>query len=156
MCEAASGKARITMDLEDPIPNFAIEPDRRPRVPEPPPVRLVTIDDAHLIAMAGVERELDVFYLRILKFEREAGSIYPVYCAENFRLIFDVHEPPVARDDLRPLGIEVPSLLSIEQRLIEAKMEYTRVRSLMPAHESLVLLDPAGNWIEISESHPIG
>jgi hypothetical protein len=138
------------MELEDTNPNITIEQDRRAKVPEPPPVRLLTIDDAQLIAPAGVESQLDIFYVGILGFERDADSIYPIYVAENFRLIFDIFEPPIVRTDFRAIGIEVASLAIIEQKMIEATMEYTRVRSLM-GHDSLALLDPAGNWVEISE-----
>jgi len=34
-------------------------------------------------------------------------------------------------------------------KLIEAKIEYTRQRALLAGRESLLLLDPAGNWVEL-------
>ena len=34
---------------------------------------------------------------------------------------------------------------------MEAKIEYVRQRTLTPGEESLVLLDPAGNWVELVE-----
>jgi hypothetical protein len=129
--------------------------DRRPRIPEPLPVRLVTIDDAHLPAGAGCEVELDEFYLGILGFEREPGDSLLGYRAENFNLIFDVLEPPIVRDDMRPLGIEVLSLADAEAKIIEAKIDYERQRGLHPGQESLLLQDPAGNWIELTAAAPI-
>jgi hypothetical protein len=144
------------MELESVQAPFAPQPDRRARIPEPPPVRLLTIDDAHLPAAAGAEVRLDEFYVGLLAFERQPDSEFPVYRAENYRLVFDVAEPPLSRDDFRPLRIEVPSLQAAEQRLIESEVEYTRQRGLAPGSESLALLDPAGNWLEITEGRRIG
>lgn len=139
------------MELNSPQTTFTPTRDTRSRVPEPPPVRLLTIDDAHLPAPAGVEVELDAFYAGILKFEREAHSHFPVYRSETFRLIFDVLEPPIGRDHLRPTRIEVPSLRQVELKLIDAQIEYVRQRGLLVRQESLALRDPAGNWVEVAE-----
>lgn len=171
------------MELE-PAPATEFEPlaDRRPRMAEPLPVRLVSVDDVRLSAPAGAERELDAFYVVLLGFEREdvdlkenqrprphveplaggsrQGATAPplvlVYRAENFRLRFQTVEPPVARESLRAQGIEVPSLAEAEARLIEAEIEYTWERGLVPGRESLLLQDPAGNWVELVESRPTG
>jgi len=58
---------------------------------------------------------------------------------------------PINRQDLRPLAIEVPSLAHAEQKLIEEETEYIRQRGLLPGQDALILIDPAGNWIEIAE-----
>jgi catechol 2,3-dioxygenase-like lactoylglutathione lyase family enzyme len=143
------------MDL-DPVENpFVPATDRRLRIPEPPPVRLLTVDDARLPAPAGIEVELDAFYVGLFGFERDTKSEFPTYRAENFRLIFDVLEPPIIRDDFRPLRFAVPSLEAAEKKLLDAEIEYTRQRALLPGQESLALLDPAGNWIEISEGRTV-
>ncbi|HSU65957.1 MAG TPA: hypothetical protein VLJ39_03745 [Tepidisphaeraceae bacterium] len=139
------------MELESPTSPFTPKFDPRPRVPEPPPVRLATIADAHLPAAAGSEPQLDAFYVGLFSFEREPSSEFPVYRSETFRLLFDILEPPIRRDDLRPLRIEVPSLRTTEQKLLDAEIEYTRQRGLLAGQESLALLDPAGNWLEIAE-----
>ena len=56
----------------DPVQNeIDLEEDRRPKIEEPPPVRLISIDDCVLWAAAGLERQLDEFYVGLLKFERE-------------------------------------------------------------------------------------
>jgi len=143
------------MELDHPSTEYQPTADRRPRVFEPPPVRLAAVDDARLPAPAGVEVQLDAFYLGLLRFERDPESHFPVYRAENFRLHFDVHEPPVRRQDMRPLCIVVPSLAELGPKLIDGEIEYTRQRGLLPAQEALVLLDPAGNWVEITESHEL-
>lgn len=128
--------------------------DRRPRVPEPLPVRLITVADARLPSAAGLERQLDAFYVGLLQFERDTrgGDDHPIaYRADNFTLHFDVQEPPVRRADLRPLAVEVPSLAALEDKLIQAEQVYERRRGLLPGEVSLVLLDPAGNWVEAVE-----
>ena len=137
------------MELESPPREYKPTIDRRPRVPEPLPVRLVTIDDARLPSAAGLERQLDAFYVGVLGFARHANLEQIAYRAENFSLVFDVIEPPVRRTDMRPLGVEVPSLADLELKLIEAEAEYSRRRGLLPGEEAIVMLDPAGNWLEI-------
>jgi hypothetical protein len=144
------------IELDEAAGAFAPAPDRRPRMAEPIPVRLVTVDDATLPAAAGVEVELDAFYVGLLRFVRDESDRHAiVYHADNFDLRMQVIEPPVRRDDLRPLGIEVPSLTEVERGLIEREIEFTRHRSLIVGQDSLVLLDPAGNWVQLTESRAV-
>jgi hypothetical protein len=143
------------MELDSVEIPFLPKADRRARIPEPPPVRLVTVDDVHLPSPAGAEIALDNFYVGLLEFERQVGSEFPVYRAENFRLIFDVLEPPISRDDFRPIRVEVPSLQTTEQKLIDAEIDYTRQRGLTPGDQTLVLRDPSGNWVELHEGRQI-
>ena len=139
------------MELDEPTTEFAIAQDRRPHIPEPLPVRLVAIADARLIAPAGIEPQLDAFYVGLWGFARDAESYFPVYRADNFSLRFDVLEPPIARDDLRPLAFEVLSLAQAEHKLIDHEIEYVRQKGINAGEENLVLLDPAGNWVQITE-----
>lgn len=140
------------MELEPSANSYQPEVDRRPRVPEPLPVRLVTIDDARLVAAGGLEVQLDGFYVGVLGFVRKEGSGAALsYRAENFVLHIEVVEPPVLRADSRALGIEVASLTDLEMKLVEARLEYARQRGLLPGEESIVMTDPAGNWLEITE-----
>jgi hypothetical protein len=151
-------------------------------MPEPPPVRLVAVDDVRLPASSGVESDLDSFYVMLLGFEREDVEVKrptpriaapatprvrqtepsletppgPVYRAENFRLRFQTVEPPVVHPSLRPQGIEVRSISETEAKLTEAEIEYSRERALVPGQESLLLQDPAGNWLALTESRPTG
>jgi hypothetical protein len=142
----------------EPSSGFEAIEDRRRRMEEPLPVRLVAVDDVRLRAMGGIEKELDEFYVGLWEFEREAaGAGWVVYRAENFRLKFEiVAEFPVERDSLRPQGIEVMSLAEAEHKLVEAEIEYVRQRGLTPGQESLLVLDPAGNWIELIEHRVVG
>jgi hypothetical protein len=140
------------MELEQSSVNFKPIRDRRPFMPEPPPVRLVAIDDVHVPAAAGVEIELDDFYVKLLKFEREETRREGiVYKSENFRLWFDVLEPPIQREDFRPIGIDVPSLSNLERELIEREIEYLWQKGLLAGQHTLLLKDPAGNWVQIGE-----
>jgi hypothetical protein len=138
------------VELENPSISFKPVADKRRHMPEPPPVRVVAVEDLHLCSGAGLEVQLDDFYMSVLQFERDSapeGQI--VYKGENFRLVFTVVEPPVLRDDLRPVGIEVPSLVSVRERLTEREIEYEFHRGLMAGQETFLLQDPAGNWVQI-------
>lgn len=140
------------MELEPSSGNFQPVIDRRPLVPEPLPVRLVAVQDVELPAPSGSERELVEFYVDLLQFERDADDIDSlVLHAENVRLRFAVFEPPMSREQLRTLGIEVFSLAETERKLIDCQIPYTRQRGIMPGQETLSLQDPAGNWLSITE-----
>src|SRR4051794_14724400 len=93
------------LELVTPDTPFTPAADRRPRMPEPLPVRLVAVDDVTLITAAGLETELDAFYVGLLEFKRHPDGHRLTYHAENFDLRFDVIEPPVKRDHCRALGI---------------------------------------------------
>jgi catechol 2,3-dioxygenase-like lactoylglutathione lyase family enzyme len=143
------------LELVEPTGDFSLRPDRRPRMEEPLPVKLVTVDDAELLTSAGLERALDAFYVDLVGFVRTGSPHDLSYRADNFTLHFRVEEPPVRRETLRALGVEVQSLGTIEQRLIDEQIEYTWQEGLMPGHQSIAVLDPAGNWLELTESRTI-
>src|SRR4051812_3401605 len=105
--------------------------DRRPLIPEPLPVRLLTVDDASLPGIAGLEVQLDSFYVDLLKFERD-DSPEPIYRADNFSLHFHIVETFPQRENLRALVLEVPRLSELEHQLIEQKIDYTRQRGVAP------------------------
>ena len=126
--------------------------DDRPLIPEPPPVRLIAIDDVHLPAANGLERELVQFYVGMLRFVRKAteeAEGLVIFHAENQRLCFDVLEPPITRESIRPIGIEVVQLDDIEHRLLDEQTPHTRQVGLLPGDDSILLQDPAGNWITL-------
>ena len=129
--------------------------DPRPRLPEPLPVRLVAVEDVRMIAPRGSEDALDAFYVGFLGFDRYAGPGAGqgelVFRAENFLLRFHFVGGPIVHQSLRPQGVEVLDLPELEKRFIEAELEYERLRGTTPGRETLLLLDPAGNWVEIGE-----
>lgn len=143
------------MELE--TPTFAFKPaeDRRLRVPEPLPVRLVAVNDMRVDAGAGLEVELDAFYAELVGMQRVPGETI-VYRADNFDLYVDVLEPPVVREDYRPVRAEVKSLAAVQMKLIEREIAFVRRKGLVPGDEALVLQDPAGNWVELTETRLIG
>lgn len=155
----------MSIELEPSSGEFEPRVDRRPRIPEPLPVKLVAVADVTLLAPAGVEEQLDALYVKLLGFEKQppepatSGRPVPdlVYRAENFLLRFEIREGPVIeRDTLRPQQVEVPSLIDAEHKLVDAEIEYTRQRGLVAGQESLLLADPAGNWIEVVQYKPVG
>ncbi|MEA2710927.1 MAG: hypothetical protein QOF78_3528 [Phycisphaerales bacterium] len=131
--------------------------DRRPRLPEPLPVRLVAVEDVRLRAPRGVEEQLDFFYVGLLGFDRAAPHARAageeiVYRSETFNLRFQLTDSPLVHDTLRPQGIEVDvALVDLEKKFVEAELEFTRERGVTPGRETLRLLDPGGNWVEIGE-----
>jgi len=143
------------MELEPGNPDFTPVIDRRVRMPEPLPVRLVSVEDVSLAAPAGVEVQLDQFYVKFLGFERMEPLTELVYRAENFLLRFDVKDQPIEHDSMRAIAIEVQSLAEAEKKLIEAEIDYARHRGITPGMESILLLDPAGNWVELVESRGV-
>jgi hypothetical protein len=143
------------MPDEEPIP-FEPVIDTRPRMPEPLPVRVIAVADVSLPAGDGLERKLDEFYVDLLGFEHAAGYGGLVYRAENVRLHFQSQCGVIEHPSLRTLQIEIRSLMVMEQKLIDSQVEFTHARGLNPGMESLVLMDPAGNWIELIEKIAVG
>ena len=127
------------------------------RIDDPPPVRLVAVEDVRLVTPPGAVDQLDAFYVGLWQFRREPNDADIVYRAQNVRLRFTVvvDPPPVERDAVRPQGIEVPSLRDAERRLADAEVEFERERGLMLGLYTLLCRDPAGNWIELTESRKV-
>src|SRR5438876_12099355 len=92
------------IELVNPTAPFQSTADTRPRMPEPLPVKLVTIDHAHLPAAAGREVELDEFYVLLFGFQRIDTPEPLAYRAENFDLLVDILGHPPGRDMLPPLA----------------------------------------------------
>ncbi len=124
---------------------------------EPPPVRLIAVDDVRLTTAPRLDAVLDAFYVGLWQFTRDPATPDLVYRAENARLRFRVvaDQKPIAHDGIRPQGIEVRSLRDAERLLIDREIEYSRERGLLPGIYSLLLRDPAGNWVELVESRVI-
>ena len=145
----------LPLELEGPT-GKTLAADLRPLVPEPPPVRLVAVADVHLPAADHLGRELDDFYAGLLRFDRRYGDEdVIVYHAEKFRLFFDLEAPPIDRENVRPIGIEVRSLPLLLMQLAERRIEYQRIKNILTNQISLLLQDPAKNWVELSERNEV-
>jgi hypothetical protein len=154
------------MELEPASTEFELTEDGRVKLPPTLPVQLVAIADVKLAAAAGLEKQLDAFYVGLLKMEREtvskegegglAGQREAIYYrTNNVRLVIAIQERAPSHEDYRPLGIVIPSLSDLIQRLDEAKRSFVRQRSLWAGADSLLLIDPAGNQVEVSETGPM-
>lgn len=142
--------------LEETDGSFTVKPDRRKRVPEPLPVRIIAVEDVTIPCAAGLETAMDDFYVSLLGFVRDTTPSHAiVYHADNVDLLVEVVEPPLQRETLRATLIEVPSLEVLEHQLIEREIEYTRIRSIFPGQRALNFQDPAGNYVEATEKRII-
>jgi len=134
-------------------PNFEFTPpaDRRPTIPEPPPVKVIAVEDVYLGATTDESAKLDAFYVGLLKFERDKNEPGYVFKAENVRIRFTVTDP-VKRDGMRVIGIEVPSLRDMELLLVDREIPFEKEPGLFVGQKTFLLQDPAGNWTRISET----
>jgi hypothetical protein len=143
------------IELDEPSATVDAD-DRRPKMEEPPPVRIVAVDDCFIWAPAGLERQLDAFYEGILNFKRlesepDSGPHELIYGAENFKLRIEIVERPIAREDYRPLTLAIGSLNDLAAKLIEAEIEHVRERGFTPGQDNLLFTDPAGNPVAVGE-----
>ncbi|MGA2497127.1 MAG: VOC family protein [Tepidisphaeraceae bacterium] len=135
--------------------DFVVPEDQRPRMPEPLPVRLVAVADVHLPAQAELEKQHDDFYCGLLKMVRDEPREQRIYRADNHRVVFELGEGLIQRDSCRPLGVEIDSLAQFEAGLVEREIEYERLRGIVPGVESIFVMDPSGNWVEVMEIRPV-
>src|SRR5437868_204472 len=123
-----AGDDQIPLELDVPTQPLGAAADARPRMSEPLPVRLVAVEDVKLPTPPDIDDRLDAFYVALLEFERVSGEL--TYRSDNFLLRFDPREKPVEHDSMRPLGVDVMSLAETEKKLLEAELEYTRIRGV--------------------------
>lgn len=135
----------------EPATNTPLRPDLRPPMFAPPPVRVVAVNDVHLPAAIGREADLAAFYIEVLGFGPrpiEGGAL--AFAAENVSLVFDLEEPPVDRENLAPTMIEVLSLRTLREALLDREIGYETMHGLMPGTEHVLVRDPGGNLLAIS------
>ncbi|MDB5325842.1 MAG: hypothetical protein JWM57_1411 [Phycisphaerales bacterium] len=138
------------MELEEPTSQFKPTIDKRLPTPVPPPVRLLAIADMHLAAVAGLEKQLDEFYVGQLKFERDTeDKAHIAYGAEKFRLVFDVIELPSTRQDYRPVMVQISHFPDFIAGLHERQIEFEWQKGVAPGTETAFLQDPAGFWVSV-------
>lgn len=144
------------IELEPSQGKFKPEPDRRVRMDEPLPVRIVAVADVRLPATAGMEKQLEDFYVGLWQFARDAVFDGLAFHADNFRVVFEFREGLIVHEDMRPLCVEVLSLAEAQHKLTEREIEHLRQKALQPGSESILLQDPAGNWVELTERRTVG
>src|SRR5882757_9525798 len=118
------------MELDNPDFEFQPPADQRPTIPEPPPVRLVAVEDVTLPATAAEAAKFDAFYVGLLRFERDAKETEIVYKAENAKLRIVIVADGVPREDMRMLGIDVPSLRDLELLLVDREIPFVKERGM--------------------------
>ena len=135
----------------EPSTGTPLRADVRPLIPEPPPVRMIAVNDVHLPAAIGRGAELVAFYVGVLNFAagRQEGDAL-AFAAENVDLVFDLGEPPVNYENLSPTLVEVPSLRNLRALLLDNEIAYETMHGLMPGTEHILVRDPAGNLLAIS------
>lgn len=147
----------MPIELSPASAEFNPEPDRRARMQQPLPVRLIAVADMRLPTPPGLDALLDRLYVDLLGFVRNPAAGVIAYNADNFCLILDsVEMSPVQRTGLRAVGIEVQSLAQTERQLMDAEIEYERRRGVTPGAEALCLHDAAGNALELVERREVG
>ncbi|HEY0008740.1 MAG TPA: hypothetical protein VGB55_08460 [Tepidisphaeraceae bacterium] len=143
----------MTIPLDEPTANVGPNTDKRQILPEPPPVRLLVIDDIWLEATSNVEKSLDAFYVGLLHFVREDGAL--CYKAERFRVCFRIVDQFSERDDYRPLMMQIPHWHDFRNALEEQGTPYEYQQGLTPGAEVLLLRDPAGNFVSVGMFVPV-
>ena len=133
--------------LDDPTASVGPNDDRRPLIPEPPPVRLLAIDDVTLETPAGQHAALDAFYVGLLRFVRDESEL--AYKAERFRVVFRVADNPTPRDDYRPTMVLIPHWPEFRSNLEEQGIDHEYQKGLTPGADVLLLRDPAGNYVSV-------
>jgi hypothetical protein len=135
---------------------WSAQDDRRPHMPEPPPVRLLAVADVTLPGVADLEPLHDAFYCGLLKMVRDEPRRQRIYRAANFRLIFELCDRPPEDRPQRPLLVEVDQLGPLLAALTEARLEFEHLRGLLPGQECVLLRDPSGNWVQVSAAGLLG
>lgn len=137
----------------------AAREDTRPTLIEPPPVRLTAVADVSLPTVAGLEAQLDAFYVGLLRFARATTSTTdktaPIYLAENRAILFHFVEQFPERDAVRPIGIQSPFYDEIIEQLELDGVDYELARGLVAGTDAILLRDPAGNWVAIGPWHEV-
>src|SRR5688572_11734406 len=140
------------LNLEEPT-SHAMKPEELPRMPEPLPVWIAAVEDVTMVAQCGLELEHDDLYVKVLLMEKEQPPEdgWWAYRADNVRVRFQIKEGLLARESYRPLQVVLPSLKEVEARLFEHEIEYTKERGLTPGSKMILVLDPSGNRVEVTE-----
>ena len=81
---------------------------------------------------------------------------YRSYRAERHQLRVRWVDQRIDRESLRPVDIEVPSLAELEDVLVTRVIAYEHQRGIASGSDTLLLQDPAGNWVRVGEAQRVG
>jgi hypothetical protein len=138
------------MELEPARGHFKPDKDDRPHMPQPPVVRLQVIEDMHLQTPAGLERDLDAFYVGLLRFERDVDDLERIaYRAERFRVVFEVVERMPEREDYRPVVCDLPDFAELLKGVEVRQIQFEWQQSIAPGMDRVLMRDPAGNFVSV-------
>ncbi len=130
-----------------------LTPDLRPYAPQPIPVRLIAVADMKLPAPPGSYDQLAHVYVSILGFVADPSA--GAFVADNHAIRIEFTDRPIIREDYRPVGVEVPSLMEVQKKLLDAEIEFIVQRGIMIGDTCLAFADPAGNLLEVFEIRAI-
>lgn len=121
---------------------------------QPLPVRLIAVDDVTIPCPAGVDHLLDAFYVELLGMKRvtNAGpslALVIEFRADNVSLRLAVEDRPVEHDALRPMMVEVDDRGRLIKEVIDRRMPFEMIKSLIAGEDHLLLIDPAGNYVGV-------
>ena len=158
------------MELEPSSIDFVPTRDARPHMPELPPVWIDAVEHVHMLALAGRERELDEFYVGLIRLERItdvsaspqaqrliAGLAGPgiVYRGENAFIVFEVIEISPVRPDYRPLSLQIPHFSDFIEALNDREIEFERQRGITAGIDRVLLQDPSANWVSVAQRRSV-
>ncbi len=120
--------------------------------------RLLAIDHVRLLASPETVESLDLFYVEQIGFERLRSPepeliIYRGYPRSGPRLQIRLVDDPGQERGRRQAVIQVASLAGLIELLDEERRNYSLVQGFSYYERRLLLEDPAGNRVELVESH---
>lgn len=136
--------------------------DHRVRMDEPLPVELIAVDDVHVEAQREHLPAMEALYLRLLGMVRadetsaDLTADECVYYADNFCLVIHwIDGPTKPKEDYRPIKLVVPLLRDFRQGLIDREIEHQYQLGMVPGSHCIVLMDAAGNWLNVYEKREL-
>lgn len=123
------------------------------------PPRLLAIDDVRLTAPGHARAALIEFYSQVLGFTPcEAGEsgdclVFRGTPRSGPRLLIDLQTQVPAKPLRRQALLQVASLYEYAAVLNDARIAFEWSRGWFCYDRRIGLMDPAGNWIELTASH---
>lgn len=123
------------------------------------PPRLLAVGDVHLTAPFGATESVRHFYEELLGFafvpdqDPTQRITFVGVPRSGPRLVFDLVEVPPAKPMRRQALVQFGSLTPIAQALTDQGIAFEWSSGWFFFDRRIGLLDPSGNWIELTSSH---